>query len=108
MKIETLHPGVSFAEVSAKTGFAIPAAHGETFETTAAPTEEELYWIREKLDPRGIRRLESNAGGDALLRGLWAAEVDSDRRLADPRCRDAERHPRHPDPWPLTTSAARS
>ena len=83
MKIETLHRGASFTEVSAKTGFAFLPVHGETFGTTAAPTEEELYWVRKKLDPRGIRCLESNAGGDAPPRGLWAAVIDSDRRFRD-------------------------
>lgn len=75
MKIETLHPGVTFAEVQAKTGFAWPAKYGESFPETAAPTEEELYWIREKLDPRGLRRLESTEATAELLKAVWSEEA---------------------------------
>jgi len=75
MKIETLHPGVTFAEVQAKTGFIWPAKYGDSFPETAAPTEEELYWIREQLDPRGLRRLESAEATDELLKTLWAEEA---------------------------------
>jgi hypothetical protein len=83
MKIETLHPGVTFAEVQAKTGFAWPAQHGESFPETAAPTEEELHWIREKLDPRGLRRLESAEATDDLLKAIWAEEAARIANSAD-------------------------
>jgi glutaconate CoA-transferase subunit B len=75
MRIESLHPGVSFDDVQAKTGFAWPKSDGRTYPVTAAPTEEELYWIREKIDPRGFRRIESREGSDALMLEIWKAEM---------------------------------
>lgn len=51
VRVRTLHPGVTFADVQAATGFElIDAVEGET----AMPTEEQLAIIA-KLDPHGFR-----------------------------------------------------
>jgi acyl CoA:acetate/3-ketoacid CoA transferase beta subunit len=51
MRLRSIHPGVSVAEVVKATGFAltIPAKPDET----RAPTDDERRLIREVLDPRG-------------------------------------------------------
>jgi acyl CoA:acetate/3-ketoacid CoA transferase beta subunit len=56
MRVRSLHPGVSPAEVQDATGFelAIPADPP----TTRLPTPEELQLIREVIDPRGQRERE--------------------------------------------------
>ena len=56
MRLRSVHPGVSVADVVANTGFelAIPA----DVPTSREPTPEELRVIREVLDPKGIRKGE--------------------------------------------------
>lgn len=73
MRIVSLHPGVSFATVQEKTGFALPDP-GADVAVTAAPTAEELRVIREVIDPRGLRRLDSPEGGTGLMLELWEQE----------------------------------
>ncbi|MBX3530206.1 MAG: ketoacid CoA transferase [Rhizobiaceae bacterium] len=51
-RVIALHPGVTFEEVQAETGF--PLLRAESVKTSAAPTEEQLAIIR-KLDPTSIR-----------------------------------------------------
>jgi acyl CoA:acetate/3-ketoacid CoA transferase beta subunit len=55
MRVASLHPGVTLADVQAKTGFALATAHDVP--TTRAPTDEELQIIR-ALDPDGRARKE--------------------------------------------------
>lgn len=74
MRIKTLHPGVDFAEVQEKTGFEWLPEHGREFPATPEPSEEELFWIREKIDPRGWRRMDSKEGSPKLLIELWKQE----------------------------------
>ncbi len=52
VRVISLHPGVSFDEVQAATGF--PLLKAEGLGETAHPTEEQLAVIR-KLDPRDVR-----------------------------------------------------
>ncbi len=52
IRVTSLHPGVSFEEVQASTGF--PLLQSETITTTPGPTAEQLAIIR-KLDPHNIR-----------------------------------------------------
>ena len=73
MRVVSLHPGVTLERVQEKTGFIVHAA-GE-IAVTPAPTAEELRLIREVIDPQGLRRLESNEGGDELLMDLWQRET---------------------------------
>jgi len=51
MAVRSLHPGVTFEEVQANTGWSLPSP--EVLETTAPPTDEELRLLREELDPKG-------------------------------------------------------
>jgi acyl CoA:acetate/3-ketoacid CoA transferase beta subunit len=56
MRLRSIHPGVTEADVVKSTGFLlkIPASLDET----RAPTDEELRLIREVLDPKGEARKE--------------------------------------------------
>jgi acyl CoA:acetate/3-ketoacid CoA transferase beta subunit len=55
MRVRSLHPGVSLADVQAKTGFPLVAA--ADLPVTRAPTEAELALLR-KLDPQGRAQKE--------------------------------------------------
>jgi len=50
--LAALHPGCSFEQAQANTGWALKQA--EELEVTSAPTEEELRILREELDPQRI------------------------------------------------------
>lgn len=76
MQVVSLHPGVSFAIVQERTGFELPDP-GPDVAITAAPTGEELRVIREVIDPKGLRRLESSEGGPKLMLELWERELAS-------------------------------
>ena len=52
MVLAALHPGCSFEQAQANTGWALKQA--ETMEVTPAPAEEELRILREELDPQRI------------------------------------------------------
>lgn len=52
MRLRSVHPGVSIADVRARTGFEL--AVGEVGETRE-PTERELNLIRSAIDPNGLR-----------------------------------------------------
>jgi glutaconate CoA-transferase subunit B len=52
IQVASLHPGVTFEEVQAATGF--PLLKSPTIKTTEGPTEEQLAIIR-RLDPHNIR-----------------------------------------------------
>ncbi|KUL34999.1 CoA-transferase [Streptomyces sp. NRRL F-4489] len=56
MRLASLHPGVTVAEVRDATGFAL--ALPDEIPYTREPSEEELRLIREVLDPRGLRDRE--------------------------------------------------
>lgn len=56
MRLASLHPGVTVAQVREATGFA-PALPDE-IPYTREPTAEELRLIREELDPDGLRHRE--------------------------------------------------
>ncbi|HWD03672.1 MAG TPA: CoA-transferase [Amycolatopsis sp.] len=77
MRVRSLHPGVSLEEVARATGFEV-LPHEGAVPVTPAPTEEELHWIRERLDPLGVRRLDSPHPPPGLVaelaeweRSLW-------------------------------------
>jgi len=53
IRVRALHPGVSFDEVQAATGF--PLERPPEIPTTPAPTPDQLQLIRETLDPHGLR-----------------------------------------------------
>ena len=56
MRLRSVHPGVTAADVIAATGFelVLPAEVPET----RLPTDEELRWIREVIDPLGLGEKE--------------------------------------------------
>ena len=49
MKVESLHPGVTFDQVVENTGFELPESAGVT--ETEPPREEELRVLRDEVDP---------------------------------------------------------
>jgi glutaconate CoA-transferase subunit B len=67
IRVRSLHPGVSLAEVQAATGFALEAP--ATAATTAAPSREQLEIIR-RLDPHDLRAgvLKGNPPGTSVRR----------------------------------------
>jgi acyl CoA:acetate/3-ketoacid CoA transferase beta subunit len=56
MRLRSLHPGVTLAEVVDATGFAL--ALPDHVPVTRLPTAEELALIRDQLDPAGLRDRE--------------------------------------------------
>ena len=52
MQVESLHPGVTRADVQANTGFKLLFA--EPLPTTPEPTDAELRLLREEVDPQGL------------------------------------------------------
>ena len=74
MRLTSLHPGATLAQVHAKTGFEFDVA--PECGPTPPPSAEEVRWLREAIDPLGVRKLEllgGNARKDAL-RAILAAE----------------------------------
>lgn len=58
LQVESLHPGVTLAQVQEATGFPVEAA-GDIAETPP-PTPEELEVLRSRVDPHGVLREERN------------------------------------------------
>src|SRR3954468_15584541 len=56
LQLRSLHPGVSLDDVVAAPGFA-PAVPGDV-PVTRLPTDDELRWIREVIDPLGLGEKE--------------------------------------------------
>ncbi|HKP57927.1 MAG TPA: hypothetical protein VJV78_14440 [Polyangiales bacterium] len=56
MRIRSLHPGVSLADVEQATSF--PLARAADLGETRAPSSEELRLLREVVDPQGLGRKE--------------------------------------------------
>jgi acyl CoA:acetate/3-ketoacid CoA transferase beta subunit len=74
MRLLRCFPGVDVAYIQKKTGFSLRIAPDMT--ETLPPNPEELRLLREVIDPLGVRRLETLAGGArrALLRTILLAE----------------------------------
>lgn len=77
MVVESLHPGVTLEQVQQNTEFelTVPVSLAET----APPTEEELYLIRNKIDPLGISRLETVTG--PMREKIIEEIVDKERNM---------------------------
>jgi acyl CoA:acetate/3-ketoacid CoA transferase beta subunit len=74
MRLISYHPGVTIEQIQKKTGFALEVA--PDVHETPAPTEQEIQLLREKIDPLGVRKLET-LGGSArkdLLRQILEQE----------------------------------
>jgi acyl CoA:acetate/3-ketoacid CoA transferase beta subunit len=56
MRLLTVHPGVTIDDVTAATGFELVVP--DDVPETRLPTDEELRWIREVIDPLGIGEKE--------------------------------------------------
>jgi acyl CoA:acetate/3-ketoacid CoA transferase beta subunit len=52
MRLRSVHPGVSIDDVVAATGFEL--AITREVPTSRLPTDDELHWIREVIDPNGL------------------------------------------------------
>ena len=74
MRLVSHHPGVTVERIQARTGFTLEIA--PDVHDTPLPTEEELYLLREEIDPLGIRNLESMSGSPRreLLQTIIAQE----------------------------------
>lgn len=60
MRLISYHPGITPADIQARTGFELEIA--PSVHETPPPSPEELRLLREEIDPLGIRRLESLSG----------------------------------------------
>lgn len=60
MRLLSLHPGVTLERVQAKTGF--PLIIPSHIPSTPEPTAEELHYLRQVIDPLGVRTLEMLGG----------------------------------------------
>ncbi len=56
MRLRSIHPGGSVEDVIKSTAFALTIP--DRVEETRAPTDEELRWIREVIDPAGLGKKE--------------------------------------------------
>ncbi|MBN1666875.1 MAG: hypothetical protein JW862_07290 [Anaerolineales bacterium] len=74
MRLTSYHPGISPDRIQRKTGFELKI-HPQVCETPL-PSKQELYLLREIIDPFQIRRLEilSGAARRRLLRTILAQE----------------------------------
>jgi hypothetical protein len=74
MRLTTYHQGITMKRIQAKTGFELEIA--PDIQETPPPSEEELYLLRNEIDPLGIRRLELMSGSNrrALLREIIMRE----------------------------------
>lgn len=74
MRLTHLHPGVAQQQVERKTGF--PLAVAPHVHETEPPSAEELRYLREVIDPLGVRKLETlgGAGRKAHLQAILEAE----------------------------------
>jgi acyl CoA:acetate/3-ketoacid CoA transferase beta subunit len=55
-RLKSMHTGVSLNQVKENTGFDLIIP--EPLPGMDPPTEEELHWIRDEIDPLGVRRLD--------------------------------------------------
>ncbi len=74
LRLTTHHPGITPQRIQAKTGFPLEIA--PNLAETKPPAPEELHLLREKIDPLGIRTLETLRGAHrkTKLRQILAAE----------------------------------
>ena len=76
LQVESLHPGVDFADVVAATGF--PLTPRADLPVTPVPDPETLHLIRRVVDPHGVRNIETvpSAGRRALLDAILSHEAN--------------------------------
>jgi glutaconate CoA-transferase subunit B len=76
MRLTSCHPGQSIEQIQKRTGFALEIAPDVT--ETPEPTKEEIYLLRNEIDPWGIRKLELLGGAErrSLLREIIKRETE--------------------------------
>ncbi|MDY7038021.1 MAG: hypothetical protein SV375_17895, partial [Thermodesulfobacteriota bacterium] len=62
VRLKSVHSGISLDQVKENTGFELIIP--DKVVETDAPTDEELHWIREIIDPAGISQLDFAKGKD--------------------------------------------
>jgi acyl CoA:acetate/3-ketoacid CoA transferase beta subunit len=75
MRLVTIHPGIDIDRIQSRTGFDLEIA--PDVHETPLPSEEEMFFLYQDIDPLGIRRLEG-LGGEArrnLLKEIIAFEA---------------------------------
>lgn len=74
MRLTSMHAGVMFDTIQKRTGFALEVV--EKCPVTPHPTQEQLQFLRDMIDPLGIRRLEllSGSGRRQHLESILQAE----------------------------------
>ncbi|MEJ2250544.1 MAG: CoA-transferase [Candidatus Lokiarchaeota archaeon] len=84
MKLETIHPGVTLETVKESTGFELIIS--EDLHETIPPTKEEIAFLREKVDPLGIRKLEVLSGDEreTLLNEIIKKELSMNKKIPNP------------------------
>jgi glutaconate CoA-transferase, subunit B len=77
MRLVSYHPGVSIAQIQARTGFEVEIA--PDVHETPPPSAQELHLLRQVIDPLGIRRLEllSGSARREALREIMALEMQT-------------------------------
>jgi len=75
MRLASVHPGVSVVEIQESSGFQIMVP--DKVETTIGPSEEEARLLAERIDPFGIRFLESLSGEQRTARILEIVDQES-------------------------------
>lgn len=58
MRLRSVHPGVTVADVVAATGFELVIDEVNAVPESRLPTDEELHWIRAVIDPHGLGEQE--------------------------------------------------
>ena len=66
MTVLSLHPGVKLKEVEDKTGFKLKIS--SSLKETSTPSEQELFFLRNEIDPLGTRDLELLSGQERWQR----------------------------------------
>ena len=81
MKIGTIHPGINVEEVEKSTGFELIIP--EDLKETRPPSVKEIKFLRERVDPLGIRKLEVLGGSEreALLNEIIKIELSMEKKM---------------------------
>jgi len=76
MRLTTIHPGTALERIIKRTGFELEMA--PDLHETPAPTRDEIFLLRNEIDPLGIRQLELMSGSSRRerLRAILAEEKD--------------------------------
>jgi acyl CoA:acetate/3-ketoacid CoA transferase beta subunit len=79
MRLTSYHRGTSIDRIQSRTGFELEIAPG--IQETPPPTGDEIRFLREEIDPLGIRRLESLSG--AARRQLLHEIIEAEKHKVE-------------------------